>query len=165
LDVTKNSKTVAIGAIVAVVVMVVVFVARDLFLGRQKTVTCPDGSHPAIDIRDFTTQYWAYSAKLEGSVADKTKVSAELDPRVLAQLSDALQAAREFRKYVVAGYNSCAITPPQYEQLGTRFNALDGLAREINTLISNPSLSQDEKTKLAGLISQYSDLVRQLGSQ
>jgi hypothetical protein len=87
LDVTKNSKTVAIGAIVAIVV--VVFVARDLFLGRQKTVTCPDGSYPTIDIRVFTTQYWAYSANLETSVADK------IDPRVLAQLSDALQAASQ----------------------------------------------------------------------
>jgi hypothetical protein len=163
--VTKNSKTVAIVAIAAVVVLGFGLVARDLFLGHQKTVSCPDGPHPTIDIRDFTTQYWAYSAKLEASVADKTKVSAELDPRVLAQISDALQAAREFRKYLVAGYNSCAITPAQYAQFGTRFNALDELAREINTLISNPSLSQDEKGKLAGLISQYGDLVRQLGSR
>jgi hypothetical protein len=163
--VTKNSKIVATVAIVAVVVVVVVLVARDLFLGRQKTVTCPDGPHPTIDIRDFTTQYWAYSAKLEATVADKTKVSAELDPRVLAQASDALQEAKEFRKYVVAGYNSCAVTAAQYAQFGARFNTLDRLAGEINTLISKPSLSQDENVKLAGLISQYGDLVRQLGSK
>ncbi|MGH9431608.1 MAG: hypothetical protein ACRD3T_08700 [Terriglobia bacterium] len=161
----KNSKTVAIVAIVVVFIAILAFVVRDLYLRHPKTVTCSDGTHPTIDIRDFTTQYWAYSVKLEASVADKAKVSTELDPQELEQVSEALQQAREFRKYVVAGYNSCAITQAQYAQFGSRFNALDALAREINTLILKPSLSQGQNTKLAGLISQYGDLAGQLGSK
>jgi hypothetical protein len=162
--VTKSSKTVAIVAIGAAVLVTGVFVARDLLL-RRSIVRCPDASHPTIDLRDFTTRYWTYSVKLEASVADKAKVSTELDPKTLEQVSDALQEAREFRKYVVAGYNSCAITQAQYGQLETRFRALDALAREINSLLSKPALSQEESTKVAGLIGQYGDLAKQLGSQ
>lgn len=162
---TKNSKTVAIFAIAAALVAILIFVASNVWSHRQTIVTCPDSPHPTIDIRDFTTQYWAYSAKLEVSIADKAKGSAQLDPKVLEQVSQALQETREFRKYVVAGYNSCAITQAQYGQLETRFRALDALAREINTLLSKPALSQEETTKVAGLIGQYGDLARQLGSQ
>jgi hypothetical protein len=162
--VTKNSKTVSTIAIVAALLVIVVFVVRDLFLRPAKIVNCADGSHPTIDMREFTTQYWAYSAKLEANV-DKTKVSAELDPKVLAQVSQGLQEAREFRKYVVAGYNSCAITQVQYAQFGTRSHALDSLAREIDALLSKSSLSREEKPKLVGLVGQYSDLAKQLGSQ
>jgi DNA polymerase I-like protein with 3'-5' exonuclease and polymerase domains len=97
-------------------------------------------------------------------VADKAKVSTELDPKTLQQISEALQETREFRKYVVAGYNSCAITQAQYAQLGVRFQAPDGLAREIDSLLSKPSLSPDEHTKLAALIGQYADLAPQLGT-
>ena len=122
-------------------------------------------SHPTVDIRDFTTQYWAYSVKLDASIADKAKVSTQLDPKLLAQVSDALQEARELRQFVVAGYNSCAITQPQYAQIEARFHAMDGLAREINELLSKPSISREGSTKLAGLISQYGDLARQRGSQ
>ena len=162
---TKNAKTVAVLAIGAIVVLAVLFVARDLWLRSQPMVHCADGSHPTIDMREFTTQYWAYSVKLEATVANKGKVSTELDPKTLAQVSEALQEANEFRKYVVAGYNSCAITAVQYAQLGERFRALDSVAREINSLISQPSLSPDESKKLAGLIGQYGELARQRGSQ
>lgn len=161
---TKSSKTVAIAAIGAAVLVTGVFVARDLLL-RRSIVRCPDASHPTIDLRDFTTRYWTYSVKLEASVADKAKVSTELEPKTLEEVSDALQEAREFRKYIVAGYNSCAITQAQYGQLETRFRALDALAREINTLLSKPALSQEESTKVAGLVGQYGDLAKQLGSQ
>jgi hypothetical protein len=163
--VTKNAKTVAVVAIGAVLALVLVFVARDVWLHTQPIVHCSDGSHPTIDIRDFTTQYWAYSVKLEATVADKAKASTELDPKLLAQLSEAVQEANEFRKYVVAGYNSCAITPVQYAQLSERFRTLDSLAREIDSLVSRPSLSSGENKKLAGLISQYGDLAKQGGSQ
>ena len=131
----KNSKTVAIVAIAAVLLAIALYAGR------------------------------AYSAKLEASIADKVKVSADLDPKVLSQVSQALQEAREFRKYVVAGYDSCAITQAQYVQFGTRFQALDSLAQEINSLISKPSLSQEEKTRVTVLISQYGDLAHKLGSQ
>lgn len=162
---TQNSKTVTTVAVVALLLALVLYVGRDLLLSRGRVVHCADGSHPTIDMRDFATQYWAYSAKLEANVADKVKVSTELDPKVLAQVSQGLQAAREFRKYVVAGYNSCAITQAQYAQFGTRFYALESLAQEIDALISKPSLSQEEKARVASLVGQYGDLARKLGSQ
>jgi hypothetical protein len=36
--------------------------------------------------------------KLEANVADKAKVSTQLDPKVLAQISEALQEARDLRQ-------------------------------------------------------------------
>jgi len=159
--VTKNAKTVAVVAIGSVLALVLIFIASDLWLRSQPIVHCSDGPHPAIDIRDFTTRYWAYSVKLEATVVDKGKASTELDPKLLAQVSEALQEANEFRKYVVAGYNSCAISPLQYAQLGERFRTLDSLAREMDSLLSKPSLSADEDKKLAGLVSQYGDLASQ----
>lgn len=162
---TKNSKIVAIVAISAAVLLVLAFLARDFLIRRHEVVACPDGPRPTIDIRDFTTQYWGYSAKLELSIADKAKVSTQLDPKSITQVSDALQEGDEFRKYVVAGYNSCAITQAQYAEFGSRFHALDSLAGEINSLISAQSLSPDESAKLSRLIIQYGELARQLASE
>jgi hypothetical protein len=161
---TKNAKIVATVGISALVLVIALFVARDVFLRPAKTVNCADGSHPTIDMREFSTQYWAYSGKLEASVGEKAKVSTELDPKVLAQISQGLQEANEFRKYMVAGYNSCAITQAQYAQFGTRFHALDSLAQEMDGLLSKSSLSEGEKATLVGLAGQYGDLARQLGS-
>jgi antitoxin component HigA of HigAB toxin-antitoxin module len=117
-----------------------------------------------IDIRDFTTQYSAYSVELEASIGDKGKVSTKLNPRQLQQVSEAMQSAREFRKYVVAGYNSCGITKTEYGQYGARFQALDNLARGINELLSKGPLPQEETKRLADLIKQYGDMVKSLGS-
>jgi len=160
---TKNARTVSLAAITAVVLVVLVVIGRDALLGRHPVLDCGDGPRHAIDIRDFTTQYSAYSVELEASIGDKGKVSTKLNPVQLQQVSEAAQNAREFRKYVVAGYNSCGITKAQYGQYGTRFQALDNLAREINELVSKTSLPQEETKKLADLIKQYGDLVRSLG--
>jgi hypothetical protein len=162
---TKNSKTVATIAIAATLLAIVLFLGRDFLLGRGHVAPCADGPHPTIDMREFTTEYWAYSAKLDANVAGKAKLSTELDPKVLSQVSQGLQEAREFRKYVVAGYNACAITQAQYAQFGSRFNALDSLAQEINALLLKPALSQEEKTRVAMLVAQYGDLASKLGSQ
>jgi hypothetical protein len=145
--------------------MLIVFVVtgRDLILKRQEMLDCGDGPRRRIDIRDFTTQYSAYSVELEASVGDKAKISTKLTPQQFQLLSEALQSAREFRLYVVAGYDSCAINAQQYAQFGNRFQALDNLAREIDTLTSKASLDQEEKAKLAALIGQYGELVGTLG--
>jgi hypothetical protein len=129
------------------------------------TVDCGDGPKHIIDIRDFTTQYSAYSLELEASIADKTKISTKLSPIELQQISDATQSVREFRKYVVAGYNSCALTKAQYGQYGARFQALDNLAREISDLTAKPSLPREETAKLARLISEYGELVAKLSTE
>jgi hypothetical protein len=163
--VTKNAKAVSLAGIAAAVLLVLLWFARDVFLRRQGSHDCEDGPRFTIDIRDFNTQYSAYSVELEATFADKAKLSAKLSPTQLQQLSEAMQSAREFRRYVVPGYNSCAVTKAQYSQYGAKFQALDNLAREINELTGKTSLSPEETAKLAGLISQYGDLARKLGTE
>jgi len=162
--VNKNAKVVSLAAIAAIILVIAILVGRDLLLRRQKCFDCGDGQRCSIDVRDFTTKYSAYSLELEASVADKAKISTKLNPVQLQQLSEAMQSARDFRHYVVAGYNSCAVSKAQYNQFGARFQALDNLAREINALAERSSLSADESAKLAALIGQYGDLAHKLGT-
>lgn len=162
---TKNTKTISLAAIAAVIVVVVIVVSRDLLLRRQHEFECGDGPRRTIDIRDFTTQYSGYSVELESTVVDKAKISTKVAPVQLQQLSEALQNAQEFRKLVVAGYNSCAMTKTEYSQYGARFQALDVLAREINQLTSSPSLSADQNKNLTTLIAQFAELARKAGAE
>lgn len=160
----KNARIVSVIAILAVIVIVCIYFGTDLLKGRRRCFDCGDGQRCTIDMRQFATQYSAYSVALEASVNDKAKVSAKIDPAQFQKLSEATQSAREFRQYVVAGFNSCAITKTQYGQFGARFQAMDNLAREINELTAKPSLSEDEHARLADLIDQYRDLAGKLGS-
>jgi hypothetical protein len=160
--VTKNTKIVVLAAIAAGVLIVLVLVARDLWLS-PKTITCSDGPRRTIDTRDFNTKYWAYSVEFEASVADKAKFSGRLDPVQLQQLSEAMQSANEFRKYLVHGYNACAITGTRYDQHGVRFQALDSLSREIDTFAKKPSFSPEEHSRLGDLTKQYVETARKLG--
>jgi hypothetical protein len=162
---TKSAKTIWLFAIAAGVILVLVFVGRDIISGRSKVIACGDGSRRTIDIRDFTTKYSGYSVELEASIADKVKVSTKVNPTQLQQLSESLQSANEFRRYVVAGFNSCAITKVQYAQYGARFQVLDNLAHEVNQLVGNSSLSQQQATALSGLISKYGELAGRLGAE
>ena len=156
--VTKNTRIVWLGVIGAVILAIVVLIGRDLFLKSHGTFDCGDGPRRTIDIRDFASQYSAYSLELEADVADKAKVSAKLTPGQLQQLSDAVQNSDEFRKYVVAGYNSCAITKAQYVQLGERFQTLDNLAHEIIELTKEHALSPEASDRVAALIKQYAEI-------
>jgi hypothetical protein len=161
---TKNARLVFIAAIVGAVLIVLVAVGWDVLLRRHASFDCGDGPRRTIDIRDFTTRYSGYSLELEASIAEKGKISTKLNPVQLQQLTDAMQSASEFRKYVVAGYDSCAVTKAQYGQFGARLQALDNLAREINELTGKPSLPPDEAARLAGLIGEYGDLALKLGT-
>ena len=156
----RNLKIVAIVLVVAVVVMIAGYAVWDMYVSRPGTVSCANGSHPTIEPRDFTTRYWTYSVKLEARVADKAKLSTGLDPKMLQQLSEALQETREFSRLVAAGYNSCLITEDQYTRYGIQVFAADSLAQKIDSLLSKQSMSPDEKAELAALINQYSAMVR-----
>jgi hypothetical protein len=157
----KNEKILTLVVVGALVLIAALFIWRDVHLRSQVIVHCGEGDHPTIDMRDFTTQYSSYSVKLEATVASKGKASLEFDPKSFDSLSEALKEANEFRKYVVAGYNACAITPAQYATFGERFRRLDGLGREIDSLLSKTSLSEDEKKSIAVLIRQYGELAKQ----
>jgi hypothetical protein len=162
---TKNAKTVSIVAIVAVFFVILACVAWAIIRGIPKTHTCSDGPRQTIDIRDFVTTYSAYSVELEANMGDKAKFSGKVSPVQLQQLSESVQSANEFRKYVVAGYNSCAIANAQYARYGARFQALDSLSRQINDLSAKPELSSGEKTQIANLIQKYGELAGKLGAE
>lgn len=104
-----------------------------------------------------------FSLKRSISSQGTKKLSAALSPVQLQQLSESMQAAMEFRKYVVAGYNSCAITKQHYADLGARFQALDGLSRRIDAFGSKSTLTQGQSEELRKLVKQYIQLSAQLG--
>jgi hypothetical protein len=147
--------------IAAAVLIILALLFRDLWL-NPKTITCSDGPRRTIDTRDFNTKYWAYSVQFEASVGDKAKFSGKLDPKELQQLSEAMQSANEFRKYVVHGYNACAVTGAKYDQYGARFQSLDSLSREIDTLATKASLSHEEQSQITDLTKQYLEIARKL---
>lgn len=148
---------------VAAALAIAIFLTREL-LRRPRTVHCDDGPRRTIDMRDFATKYSAYSIELEASVADKAKASAKFTPMQLQQISESLQSANEFRKYVVAGYNACAISKAQYAQYEPRFLTLDALARQINVFLSQPALEEFERAQLNSLVNQYVELCSKLGA-
>lgn len=147
-----------LAAVVAVVLLLVLaFLAYVVFKARGEAIDCGNGdSRRAIDLRDFTTRYWAYSVEFEAAIKDRAKLAAKLQPTQLQQLSEAMQQGREFRQFVVAGYNACAISKKQYADFGATFQALDGLARRIDQ-------SAGHEAQLAELVRQYVALSQTLG--
>ena len=160
---SKNRRIVLVTLIIAGIFLVLTFVYRDLSLKSGKTIKCGDGPRETIDIRSFTTDYWTYSFEFEAKIKDRGNISAKITPIQLKEISEAQQQANEFRKYVVAGYNSCAISKAQYAELGTRFQVLDNLSRQIIALLQKPVLSPDQKNSITSLIKDYSRTVITLG--
>ena len=161
---TKNDRTVAIVAICALIAGFLIYMGVDLYLKRGGILDCGDGPRTRIDMRNFTTEYWAYSLELQANVG-KTEIKAKLQPVQLQALTEAARDAAEFRKYVVAGYNSCALTKAQYAEYEPRFRTLESMASEINQLLGKPGMSEREKDMLASLIRQYGGLVRDLSAK
>jgi len=138
---------------------------RDLILKTSKEITCEDGPRRTIDVRDFTTTYWAYSIEFEASMEDKTRLSGKLEPKQLQKLSESLQQANEIRKFIVAGFNACAITKVQYLQYCAQFQMLDDLARQIDNLTKNKTLSDVDRNTLMNLVQRYIELTKELGKE
>jgi hypothetical protein len=161
-----EKKTASVHVLVAIVAVIVllgaILAGWDIWIRKQREFTCGDGPRYAIDTRQFTTQYSAYSAQLEANIGGKGKVALKIDPVQVQKLSEAMQSASEFQKYLVAGFNSCAIEKVQYARLGTKFHALDQLARQIGDLASKSSPTTEEGASLSELVDQYSDLVHSL---
>jgi hypothetical protein len=107
-------------------------------------------------------QYSQWSLNFEAEAQGKGKIAAKLEPVHAQQLSDAAQQAAEFRKYVVAGYNACAITKNQYARLGTRFQALGMLERRIAQVTGKSALTSADKNQLQALVAEYVEITRSL---
>lgn len=145
------------------VLIVFAYLFYDFFYQKWwPTSWCEDGPRRQIDLRSFTNDYWAYSMEFEATLTKEKKLTARLDPKQLQQLSESLQQAIEFRKYVVAGYNACAISKKQYGEFGSRSYALDALSKQITTLTQKTELTPEEQKRLAALIDQYASMARGL---
>jgi hypothetical protein len=157
---TKNAKTVWLVGIGAVAFLAIVFVWHHHF--RSEIIDCGDGPRHTVDLREFRTRYSAYAVEFEGSIADKAKFGGKIEPRQLQQLSEAVQQANEFRKFLVAGFNSCAIGKKQFEHYATQFQTMDGLARRIDAFLAKPALAEAERAQLAQLVERYVQLTAEL---
>ena len=158
----KHSRTVwiAVSAIAGVVALG--YGVYDYMRANRGIVDCGTYSHPRIDIRDFVQRYSAYALELEGELGGQT-FSAVFRPTQLQELTAASQQSNEFRKFVVAGYNGCAITPSQYGDLGTRFQALDGVAQQIQALVAEGA--EADTTTLHRLVEEYVTMTREITSR
>jgi hypothetical protein len=153
----RNTRITAVTAIAAVVLVVLAWLGYDLFRKGGQTIECDGETRRLIDVRDFTTHYWAYATEFEASVGEHGRLAAKLEPRQLQELSEAMQQGREFRQFVVAGYNSCAIGRSQYAEYGARFQALDGLARQIDA-----AAKAQDKARLDQLVHQFTTITQSL---
>lgn len=162
VSMSKNARLTIIVAIAAALVLAVALLVTNVLFKRGETIDCGnDDIRRTIDLRDFTTRYWAYSIEFEASIVDKGKLASKLEPKQLQQLSEAMQQGREFRQFVVAGYNACAISKAQYGDYGAKFQALDGIARQIDKFISQDA---GDKTRLEELVRQYISLSQGLAA-
>lgn len=153
----KNARNVLYVAIPAILLVVILLLwiygprtARPL-----PTIECADGRRPLIDATQFATQYTGYSVKLEATLSDKAKLGAELKPQQWQQLSEAMQQANEFRKWIVNSYNACAISGKAYERYGTRFQFMDNVARNIGELVRKENRTNEERAQLSRLVDEY----------
>lgn len=148
----SNTKTVALVIVGAALIAILAFLFKD---NLASAVQCDDGMRNPVNMDNFTTKYWAYSAEFEANIAERGELSEKLDPTQLRAVSDALQQANEFRKFVVTGFNRCAMTKLQYVEFGSRFQQLDSLSRRIDSLAAVPNPTDSDKAGLTRLIDEY----------
>jgi hypothetical protein len=160
---SKNAKIVSLALMGCLLIIGLLFFIRDRSL-TSGTERCgdPEGPRPTIDLRHFETDYTGYSVSLDAEITGKGKLAGRIEPAALQKLSESIQTGQEFRKALVAGYNACAVTRA-YQAAVLRFQALDGLARQIDALAEKTSLSQDDHNTLTTLVDQYSKVARNLG--
>jgi hypothetical protein len=145
--------------LVLIAAMLLIGVIVWLYRPRQTKIlpiiTCVEGPRRLIDTTSFDTQYFAYSVKLEGSLGSKGQVSAELEPKQLQQLTEAMQQAGEFRKWLVNSYNACALSQAQYSQYGVSYQGMDNAARNIQDILDKSSHSASDRELVSKLVNTY----------
>jgi hypothetical protein len=155
----KNSRIVAVFIILAIVAVIGLYVLQDLWRSSSKMIVCDDGERRTIDIRDFIQQYSAHSVEFEATFADKGRFRGKLDPVVIQKISDSLQQANESRKFIVAGYNSCAISKAQFAEFVVSFQEADKLTKQIDELTTKPRLTEEEQQRVREITAAISKAV------
>lgn len=98
------------------------------------TFDCGDGPRRRTGITDFVTKYSGYSIQFEGEIRDKGKLVTSLGDTQLQQISEAVELRREILKFVIAGYNACAVSRKKFETLIPLFQTMDGLEKRISAV-------------------------------
>lgn len=161
--ISSNARAIAIAAILAFTILTIVWIYRPQPTKPLGYVSCPDGSsRPLIDAAKFDTQYWAYSIKLEAGISERTKISTVLEPKVLQQLSEALQQGNEFRKWLVNSYNACAIPQKEYDDYGVSFQGMDNAARNLQEAIEKGVHTAADRASISALAKTYVQLAQGL---
>src|SRR5690348_9936085 len=75
-----------------------------------KRVSCPDGEHIEIDIKQIAIQYQGTSFGVTLSGLSALSARLKVEPKTLQIAAEATQQWNEYVKALVGGYNSCAIT-------------------------------------------------------
>ncbi|TKB92482.1 MAG: hypothetical protein E8D41_06635 [Nitrospira sp.] len=151
----KNAMIVCLAMIGAVALIIVLWFGKDWLQSTGRNIECNDGPRQTIDLRNFITENSPTSYELEVTVATKVRISGKIEPVLLQQLSEALQQTKEFHKLLVSSYNGCAMSKAEYTRLGVGFQAMDRLARQIDTLTKQPALTDVDRLKLSDLVTQY----------
>jgi hypothetical protein len=160
----KTTGMVLVVAILVIGTLIVVWMYRPRRTEALGTINCSDGPRLLVDAGKFDTQYWAYSIKLEGTLNDKGKIAAAIEPKQLQQLSEAMQQGNEFRKWLVNSYNACAVTRDHYAAYGVSFQGMDNAARNIQDALERGVHSEADRASLAALVKTYLQLAQNLQS-
>ncbi|MEP6879682.1 MAG: hypothetical protein ABI865_12630, partial [Nitrosospira sp.] len=80
-----------------------------------KKISCPDGEHIEIDIKQIAIQYQGTSLGVTLNGLSALQARLNVEPKTLQTATEATQQWNEFVKGLVMGYNSCAITRQEYQ--------------------------------------------------
>ena len=151
----KNTRIFSVVAVLAAAVVIVVVVIVLRHRPSPKVIICDDGPRTLIDMDDFTTRYWAYSYTFKANIENRANLEGKVEPTQFEKLSEALQEAREFEKLLVASYDGCAITKKDFSRDTAKFEVLNGLLQQIDTLAKLASPTNSDKERLKDLINEY----------
>jgi hypothetical protein len=161
--VTRNQiRGLSIGAAL-VAFLAILLAAWNLAVHASRRIECADGTRRTIDLADFRSPDWAYRGAIELKSRDR-ELSARLDPVLLSTLSESAQKARDWRLFLVASYNSCAVSKADYLRLSGRNEELATLERAIDERLRAAASRPADAAELEQLIDHYHQVVLSLHS-
>lgn len=160
---TRNQiRGLSIGAAL-VAFLAVLLAVWNLAVHASRRIECADGARRTIDLADFRSPDWAYRGAIELKSRDRA-LSARLDPVLLATLSESAQKARDWRLFLVASYNSCAVSKADYLRLVGRHEEISTLERAIDERLRATASHPADTAELERLIDRYHQVTSSLHS-
>lgn len=131
---TKHSRNVTLIGFAAAILLAGGVLAFKWADRTGDTFDCGDGLRRRTDIGDFVTKYSGYAVQFEGEIHDQGKIAASLGDTHLRAINEAVEMRREMLKFVIAGYNACAVSRQKFATLIPLFQTMDGLEKRISAL-------------------------------